>query len=33
MFQRWPKRDPVKHVVDDDEDDEYEQYHGFNMRM
>lgn len=23
----------VKYVVDDDEDDEYEQYHGFNMRM
>ena len=34
ILERGGKVDrTVKYVVDDDEDDEYEQYHGFNMRM
>ena len=33
ILERGGKVDrTVKYVVDDDEDDEYEQYHGFNMR-
>ena len=34
ILERGGKVDrTVKYVVDDDEDDEYEQYHGFSMRM